>query len=138
MTMKIPIATKWPAPRSYSRSSGRPMSSTVTTEPVTPSSTPRARLIDLSRHSTAGTRCSYSSTSISPRQPRRARLEGVHHVLLHRREGQAPGQRQGAERLDADRHSQRLLRSPLPPPARPPPLHHLLQRGGGRARSRRG
>jgi carboxymethylenebutenolidase len=56
-------------------------------------------------------KCSRSFTSISPRGrgARRLVTPGDHHVLVHRGKGQAPGQRQGAERLDADRHRQCLL-----------------------------
>src|SRR5262245_37623937 len=105
-----------------------------------PFSTPRGPPIDRNRRSTGGTRCLHSSTVISPRRPRPARpdIRGDHHVLLHRREGQALGQRQGAERLDADRHRQRLLRSSLPCAARSCARHRLHQRSGRRARARRG
>src|SRR5262249_17437698 len=116
------------------------MSFTATTAPATPFSTPRGPPIARSRRSTAGTRCLSSSMGISLRRPRPARpdIRGDHHVLLHRREGQASGQRQGAERLDADRHRQRLLRSPLPRAARSRARHRLHQRSGWRARARRG
>src|SRR5215470_7574990 len=72
------------------------------------------------------------------RGARGLRCEEIIHVLLHRREGQALGQRQGAERLDADRHRQRLLRSSLPCAARSCARHRLHQRSGRRSRARHG
>src|SRR5215831_9447936 len=140
LNAKRPVAPIDLTPKLCSKSSARATSSTATTAPATPFSTPRGPPIARNRRSTAGTRCLRSSIGISPPRPRPARpdIRGDHHVLLHRGEGQAPGQRQGAERLDADRHRQRLLRSSLPCAARSCARHRLHQRSGRRARARRG
>src|SRR5262249_2287571 len=128
------------APNPCTKSAARFMSFTATTAPATPFSTPRGPPIAPSRRSTAGTRCLHSSTGISLRRPRPARpdIRGDHHVLLHRREGQAPGQRQGAERLDAERYCQRLLRSSLPRAARSRARHRVRGGGGGGGGAGRG